>query len=183
MKSRALISCLLAGTAFLSALCPTQLRADDSKEFIVKAAFIYNFVKFVEWPDGRSISKVSNADICVLGGGPMMDTSSIFQKASTSKLTLSLVEEKSAQSAASHCHVVFIDSSEAGNVGAILAALKGQPVLTVSDIDGFADAGGMIDFVVADNKIKIVVNTKAASSAKLRIDAQLLEIALKVINK
>ena len=173
---------LLAGVAaFLTAAPFAAVHADDNKEYFVKAAFIYNFVKFVEWPDGMAINKTGKADICVLGSGAMMGTSSIFQKASTSKLALTLIEEKSAQSAAQHCHVLFIDASEAGNLGGILGVLKNHPVLTVSDIDGFTDSGGMIGFVVADNKIKIVVNLKAAAGANLRIDAQLLEIALKVI--
>jgi hypothetical protein len=90
-----------------------------------------------------------------------------------------LVNESSAASAASHCHVVFIASGS--DVGAAKTALQGKPVLTVSDSEGFAESGGMIGFVVADNKIKIEVNPKAASAAGLRVDAQLLEIALKVI--
>ena len=56
-------------------------------------------------------------------------------------------------------------------------------MLTVSDIDNFADSGGMIGFVTNDNKIKVEVNTKAVTSAGLRVDAQLLEIAVKVIDK
>ena len=173
---------LLAGLIAFCALWPSAaLRADDNKEYLVKAAFIYNFVKFVDWPDGRAIAKQSNINICVLGSSPMSEAGSIFQKASTPQLTLSLVDEASTASAAAHCHVVFIGSSEAGNLSERLAGLKSHPVLTVSDVDGFAESGGMIGFVVADNKIKVVVNTKAAASAGLRIDAQLLEIALKVI--
>ena len=64
-----------------------------------------------------------------------------------------------------------------------MAALRGQPVLTVSDIGNFAESGGMIGFVTDDNKVKVEVNAKAITSAGLRVDAQLLEIAVKVIDK
>ena len=82
-----------------------------------------------------------------------------------------------------HCHIVFISQSESGRIGDVLATLRGHPILTVSDIDNFAESGGMIGFVVNDNKVKVVVNTKSVVSAAMRVDAQLLEIALKVIDK
>jgi hypothetical protein len=174
-----LIACLLACIAGL----PGYARAEDNKEALVKAAFIYNFVKFVEWPGDKAISKQANIDICVLGDSSMSKTGEVFKAASTAKLSLSLKEEKNARSAAAHCHIVFVGSSEAGRLGDVLASFKGQPVLTVSDIDGFAEAGGMIGFATNDNKVKIVVNKKPVSAAGMRVDAQLLEIALQVIDR
>jgi hypothetical protein len=158
-------------------------RADDSKEYLVKAAFIYNFVKFVEWPDGKAISKQNSIDICIIGDSGLSQTSSVFKAASTAKLSLSLVEEKNPHNAPSHCHIAFIGGSEESRLDEILAALKSQPLLTVSDIDGFAEHGGMIGFTTEDNKVKLVINPKAASATGIRIDAQLLEIAAKVIDK
>ncbi len=157
--------------------------AQETKEYLVKAAFIYNFVKFVEWPDGKAIAKQSGIDICVMGESPLMGASSVFKAASTAKLALSLVQENDATMAANHCHVLFISDSEAGRLREVLTVLKGSPVLTVSDIDGFADKGGMIGFVLNEGKIKVVVNTKSVSQAGMRVDAQLLEIALKVIDR
>jgi hypothetical protein len=162
---------------------PGYVSASDNKESLVKAAFIYNFVKFVEWPGSKAIPQQSAIDICVLGDSPMNGTGSVFKAASTPKLALSLVKEDNVGNAAAHCHVVFVSQSESGKLSEILAGLKGSPVLTVSDIEGFAERGGMIGFVMSDNKVKVVVNTKAASSNGMRVDAQLLEIALKVIDK
>lgn len=162
---------------------PIAARAADNKEYLVKAAFIYNFVKFIEWPGAKAISQQSSIDICVLGDSPLSDTGSVFKAASTPKLALSLAKESSVKAAASHCHVVFVAQSESGRLGEILAGLKGKPVLTVSDIAGFAEQGGMIGFVMSDNKVKVIVNTKAAAANAMRVDAQLLEIALKVIDK
>jgi len=164
-------------------LTPLFVRADDNKEYLVKAAFIYNFVKFVEWPDGKAISTQSNINVCIVGNSPLRKTSDVFRAASTAKLKLSLAEEKSWKDAPQRCHILFISDSEEGKVNDILAGLQGQPVLTVSDIDDFAEKGGMIGFVTSDNKIKLVVNTKATAAAGLKVDAQLLEIALKVIDR
>ncbi len=157
--------------------------AQETKEYLVKAAFIYNFVKFVEWPDAKAIGQRNSIDICVMGESPLSAASSVFKAASTAKLALSLVQENDVKAAIDHCHVVFISASEAARLGGILAALKSSPVLTVSDIDDFAEKGGMIGFVMSDSKIKVVVNTKSATTAGLRVDAQLLEIALKVIDR
>ena len=160
---------------------PVRSLADENKEYLIKAAFIYNFVKFVEWPDGKAINQQSNIDICVLGSNSLESAGAVFKAASTPKLNLSLVQETSAKKVPSHCHIVFISQSEGDHFSEIMAALKNQPVLTISDMDNFAESGGMIGFIASDNKIKIQVNTKAITSAGLRVDAQLLEIAMKVI--
>jgi hypothetical protein len=157
--------------------------ADEEKESLVKAAFIYNFVKFIEWPGDRATSKLSNIDICTVGSSSINKASKVFQAASTEKLKLSLVPESNWRNADKHCHILFISASESSAVAEILGTLKTKPVLTVSDSDQFAEQGGMIGFVMSDNKIKIAVNTKSITSAGLRVDAQLLEIALKVIDK
>ena len=157
--------------------------ASDDKESLVKAAFIYNFVKFVEWPAPKKISTLSQIDICALGDSGINKAGKVFQAASTDKLKLNLVSEKDWKSAPDHCHIVFISGNEAAHASQIVAGLKSSPVLTVSDSDDFVEHGGMIGFVVSDNKIRIAVNTKAITSAGLRVDAQLLEIALKVIDK
>lgn len=162
---------------------PQPLRADEHKEYLVKAAFIYNFVKFVEWPGAKAIQQQSKIDICVLGDSDLAAAKEVFRAASTARQTLSIVQEPDAKNITKHCHIVFIGKSENAQIGEIMTLLKGSPVLTVSDIDGFAESGGMIGFVTSDNKVKVEVNTKAASAAGLRVDAQLLEIAVKVVDR
>ncbi|MBY0408439.1 MAG: YfiR family protein [Rickettsiales bacterium] len=162
---------------------PHYARAQETKEYLVKAAFIYNFVKFVEWPGGKAIAQRSNIDVCVMGDSPLSGAGSVFKAASTPKLSLSLVKENDTQAAIGHCHVLFISESEAVRMRDLLAALKGRPVLTVSDVEGFAEKGGMIGFVMSDGKIKVVVNTHSATQSGMRVDAQLLEIALRVIDR
>jgi hypothetical protein len=166
-----------------SLLTATSSRADDNKESLIKAAFVYNFVKFVQWPGALAIGGLTHIDICVLGNSSMSQTGAVFRQASTPKLSLNLTSESSAGAASGHCHIVFISSSEAARLDEILAQLKTKPVLTVSDISGFADRGGMIGFTTEDNKVKLEVNPKAAAAAGLHIDAQLLEIARHVVGQ
>lgn len=162
---------------------PQIVRAQETKEYLVKAAYIFNFVKFIEWPGDKAVSHVPSIDICVMGESPLMGAESVFKAASTAKLTLRLVKENDVQEAAAHCHVLFVSDSEAGRFKSIISSLKNSPVLTVSDIDGFADGGGMIGFVASDSKIKVEVNTKSVTRAQMRVDAQLLEIALRVVDR
>jgi len=173
-------ACCLMGILTLGAGSPY---AQDSEEFSVKAAYIYNFTKFVEWPGELATAHRSSIDICVVGDSDLIQTKMVFKQASTAKLNISLVEESNVKNISSHCHIAFISENQSGNLGEILAALKSQPVLTVSDMDRFAERGGMIGFTLVDNKVKLTVNPKAAAAAGLRIDAQLLEIALKVIDR
>lgn len=165
----------------LAMALPRPAVASDSKEYLVKAAFIYNFVKFVEWPGDMAVAKQSKLDICVLGKNVLSSAGSIFKKASTPSLKLNLQTESSAAAAAEHCHIVYISASEAGREKEILSQLKGKPVLVVGDVPEFIQNNGMIGFVLRDDKVKLTINRRAIEAAGLRVDAQLLEIALEVI--
>jgi hypothetical protein len=165
---------------FALAFSAQAVKAEDGKEYLVKAAFMYNFVKFVEWPGQMSVAANPNVNICVIGTNPFgAEAQQVFAKASSGTLKLNVVERKDGNYTG--CHVAFISRSEESRLASIIAQLKGQPVLTVSDIDHFATRGGVIGFITQDNKIKLVVNTASAGAAGLRVDAQLLEIALNVI--
>lgn len=175
---RLLAYCVLLG----SLLTPPFARAEDgSKEYLIKAAFIYNFVKFIDWPGAKMVAKNAKIDICMLGNDGLRAAQSVFKQASTPSLSLNLVQENAQSETLSRCHIVFIDKSEAGHYKEILANLNNQPVLTVSDIDHFAENGGMVGFVLQENKIKLAINPKAAAAAGLKVNAQLLEIAVSVV--
>ncbi len=161
---------------------PADAYAQD-KDYYVKAAFLYKFIKFVEWPGDKNIASQNAIDVCVIGETELIQAAPVFKGASTPTLSLALVEEKNPDRVAAHCHILFIGDVGAEAMADILRSVKGKPVLTVSDNEGFAERGGIIGFVMEENKVKLAVNTKSASEAGLRIDAQLLEIALKVIDR
>jgi hypothetical protein len=172
-----------AMSIFLTSTLVTPAFSDDGKEDFVKAAFIVNFIKFIEWPDGKSINKQAKIDVCVIGDSGIIKTAQIFSQASSSKLSMSLVSDQNIRNVSTHCHVLFISESEESRLPDILATIKGQPVLTISDGESFIDRGCMIGFANSDGKIKLEINRKATESAGIKIDSQLLEIALRVIDK
>lgn len=157
--------------------------AQDSSEYNVKAAYIYNFVKFVKWPAGMETESRSSIDICIVGDSDLLQAKSVFQQASGSKLSISLVQENSPANVATHCHIVFAGDIDSAKTKEVLAAVHGKPILTIGDSEEFVEYGGMIGFVMLDGKIKFVINPKPAMSSNLRIDARLLEIAIKVIGR
>lgn len=160
-----------------------QVEYAINKEYAVKAAIVYNLTKFVEWPGDWEVSNQSRVNICVIGNSELLNTGEIFRAASTPKLTLSLVKIDRANSTSQRCHIVFIGRGESGNTETILAQLKNSPVLTVSDTDNFVERGGMIGMLLVEGHVKLAVNLRSAQHMQLRVDAQLLELAHKVIDK
>ncbi|MFI5071568.1 MAG: YfiR family protein, partial [Terriglobales bacterium] len=165
---------IVAGIAFAQQSHPT-----DSQ---VKAAYLYNFGKFVTWP-GANAGNGASFEICVLGRDPfgvILDSTvaggNIEDKQVTAKKISSLQESD-------HCRIVFISSSEQTRLKPILAAAKAGGTLTVSDIPHFADKGGMIEFVPQENKIRFEVNLPATEEAGLILSSELLKVATRVIGK
>ena len=155
---------------------------DAAKEALVKAAFLYNFAKFVEWPGEMAVSKRSRAEVCGLGAGAFgAQAASVLKAASTDALSVSYADIATAAEAPGRCHILYIGPGEAGKLKEINQALKGAPVLTVSEIDGFAEKQGMVGFILTENKVKLAVNIPEINKNGLRANAQLLEIASKVV--
>lgn len=166
----------------LSNIVGFSASAEDGKEYLIKAAFIVNFTKFIDWPDDKAIAKQQKIDVCVLGENPLINLSQVFKQASSAKLAVSLVKENNLSNIVSHCHVVFIGASEEYKYKDVLDVLKNKPILTVGDSADFTERGGMMGLPMDNNKVKLVVNKKAIETAGMYVDSQLLEIASKVID-
>lgn len=165
--------------AAIVALLPLRLASGadpESLEYRVKAAFLLNFGKFVEWPNaGRAAGRPFS--FCVLGSdsfGHVLE-STIAGKTIGDRPTE--VRRLKTASEAKTCQVVFIAASERGRMQQILQALSDEPVLTVSEIPGFAERGGMINFVLKDNRVQFEINPERAVRARLRISSHLLRLA------
>ena len=181
---RRLFIALVSGFLLAAIAAPAQARANDADtEYLLKAAFIYHFIKFVEWPGDMAISRHPNVNICVLGDNPFgKGAYDLFKRASTSSMRINIVSRHSIDAAVDgSCHVLFIARSEESSLPEIIGSLKGRPVLAVSDISNFVLRGGGFGFITHENKIKLVINSDVANKSGLRIDAQLLEISSKVI--
>jgi hypothetical protein len=189
---RRIVYCLAVIITALWGVSPYAVAEDDAslsaKEYQIKAAYLYNFVKFVEWPGARSLSVTHTANICIMGDDPFGSAMDIFRQASSAQLALNVRRNVTFRDIPD-CNILFVSNSEADAVSAIIAHTKGYPVLTVSEIPGFADKGGIIEMVRVEkniglfskDKINLRINIKAADSEGLRIDAQLLEIAAEVM--
>lgn len=155
--------------------------AQESSESQVKAAFLFNFVKFVEWPS--EAFNDSGAPIIVGVLGEDSTTSAIDQtiNGKTANGRRLLIKRFPNFRSLSHCHILFISSSQRDNLRQILAAV-GPGVLTIGETERFAQVGGIINFTIVDNKVRFEINPTAAEKAGLRVSAKLLSLARVVRN-
>jgi len=150
-------------------------------EYQIKAAFLYNFAKFVEWPPNGFSDASAPLRICILGQDPFgQELRNIASDKSINGHKLQVDQVADLQMART-CHILFIASSEKAQLARILEGLRRTDVLTVGDIKGFIEQGGMINFVLEDNRVRFEVNLKAAEQAGLKVSAKLLNVARNVI--
>jgi hypothetical protein len=166
-----LFACLLAFCSFV--------HADRPSEYQVKAAYLYNFGKFVNWPADAGAS--SEFDVCVLGTdpfGPLLDATVSDSTINGKRVIAKRIAR--AQDAAD-CRVVFIAASESQRLSSDLAVLSRLHVLTVSDNPHFLERGGMIQFVLEGDRVRFAVNLSAAQEAGLTLSSELLKVATRVV--
>lgn len=174
-----------AGCALLwfvaASFCAVAAQSDQPTEYAVKAAFLFNFTKFVEWPESVFENSQSPIVIGIVGHDPFGDSLlNIISGQKVQGRAVLVVKYRHGEDLR-HCQVLFISASERLRAVEILSQLKEASVLTVSDIDGFAEAGGDMQFVMQENRVHFVVNLDAATQSKLRVSAKLLALA-RVIN-
>jgi hypothetical protein len=148
-------------------------------EYKVKAAFLYNFLKFVEWPAGAQ-QPPGPLRVCVVGEdpfGPFLPEALAGKTVQDRPVEIRHLENKSELPG---CHVAFTASSEARELSQLLASPGAESVLTVGETDAFARGGGMITFRMEQNRVRFEINREAAERAGLRISSQLLKLATQV---
>ena len=160
----------------------TMLQAADepSTEYRVKTAFLYNFARFSNWP----VTIENNFKLCIIGKNPFggLIDSLIGRTVHNSILVVEYYDIKVAEYNDSldfikQCHLAYIDKSFEPALGDTLQQLRDLPILTVSDIEGFPQQGGIIGFKLADNKVRFDINTEAAGYAGITISSKLLSLA------
>lgn len=151
-------------------------------EYEIKAAFLYNFAKFVDWPEEVFADSTKSIRIGVLGKDPFGE---ILDETIANKIVkgkpLSIKRFSDAESM-EYCHILFISSSEREDIRDIIAGLANMSILTVGDMDKFAEQGGIINLFNQDNKVRFNINLDAAERANLRISSRLLKLAEIVFN-
>jgi YfiR/HmsC-like len=155
--------------------------AQSAGEYQVKAAFLYNFAKFVEWPPSGFRSATAPLQICILGQDPFGQELRDLVSTKTVNGRKFEVDYVVDARLARACHILFIAASEKSRVKQILESVRGTVALTVSDTEGFAEQGGMIDFLLDNDRVLFEVNRAAAEQAGLKISSKLLGVAKAVI--
>jgi len=174
-----LLVMLLSSVSFVSA---DLAQAQTANEYEVKAAFLYNFPKFVEWPPEALGNNGSPLVVGIIGDDPFGSAiDRIINGKSIAGHQFTIRRLKWGQNLRD-CHILFVSSSEQKRLPQILESLKGASVLTVSEMDQFSQQGGIIGFVMEASKVRFEINTYAAEQAKLKISSRLLSLAKAVRN-
>lgn len=180
---RALSRVLLAAGILVSLGAPVHCAANaaggrgGASEYDLKAAFLFNFARFVEWPPESFASAATPITIGILGDDPFgtsLDAIVANEEIHARKL---LVRRFASLDDLGPCHILFISSSEAAHLDQIVARLGKRSTLTVGDTGSFTARSGMIEFETAHNRLRLRINLAAARAARLTISSQLLRQA------
>lgn len=177
MKNAKSIIVSLILILFIPGLSTVMAQNKASREYTIKAAFIYNFTQFVEWPSNSFESEDSPFIIGILGKDPFI--SAIDETVGGEKVAGHpiIVQRYTKVSDIKYCHILFVSNTEAKNIKEIIDGLENKSTLTVSDIPGFPVEGGMIGFIMENNKTRLQINPSVAKSAEINISSKLLRLA------
>lgn len=162
---------------FIGFICH-GLAQQQPSEYELKAAFLFNFAKFVEWPPDAFADANSPIVIGVLGKNVFGDSlKKIINDRKINNRGFQFVNVDSVRQA-TNCQILFINSSEKNDYARIIGSLHNASVLTVSEADGFLKAGGMINFMIEGKNIRFQISDEAAKKARLKISSKLLSLAV-----
>ena len=177
MRILRLIAVCMLCTSFALPGSAQTASSSASAEYLIKAGFTYNFAKLMQWPANAFPQTDSPIVIGILGTDPFggtLDTVLAGKKVNSRgfvvkhlKWGLDLKE----------CNILFVSSSEAGHLDEIFHIIKGLPILTIGQMPDFARRGGIINFILEDDKVRFEVNVEAAKQADINISSRLLTLA------
>jgi hypothetical protein len=168
---------ILAALLSLAGAPVNWAQAVPPGEYQLKAAFLFNFAKFIDWPPASFANPQSPFTICILGADPFgraMDDALQGKMIGDRPVAVERVRDLAE---ARHCQMVFISSLEKRQLREILDGLRGTSALVVGETDGFAAAGGVIQFALEENRVRFLINTDAAGRAGLKVSSKLLSLA------
>lgn len=175
--SSALLLTLLSGLIAFRAAAQTGTQ----HEYELKAGVLYHIIEYVQWPQSALSNKPPAIEIGLIGQIPFADALEVLSGKTIQGREL-IVKRVSDSQAAAQCQVLFIGASEKPRVPEIVAQLKDRPILTVGEIEGFAEQGGMVNLLAGPNRIVMEINREVANKARLSMSSQLLKLA-KVVSR
>lgn len=163
---------------FAALVCSTGLCAESAtqREYEIKAAYLYNFINYIDWPENAFPAPGGTITVGVVGQSPFAPALEVLNGKQIKGRTVALKQITDTKDL-DQCQIVFINSSEKARLPELLAKLKDLRVLTVSEIDGFAEQGGIINFISEHNKVRFEINPDAAHRLGLNISSELLKLA------
>ncbi|HEX4342996.1 MAG TPA: YfiR family protein [Verrucomicrobiae bacterium] len=168
---------LLALVAILLALTPLPASSQTtSKEYQLKAVFIFNFVQFVDWPSNTFADANAPFRIGILGDNPFGSALDETVSGETVHGRKIVIVRATRAESLSDCQIIFISRSERNHLNDIIATIDHHPVLTVSEMDDFAQRGGIINFYLDENKVRFEINPATARACNLVVSSQLLSV-------
>jgi hypothetical protein len=148
-----------------------------ASEYQVKAAFLYNFTKFVEWPPSAFQNESAPFLVCIVGDNPFgEDLRQVVHGQKVGGRELMLLG-KGTMADPTGCHLLFLGRSERERTAEVLAAVRDANVLTVGETEGFLEQGGVIRFTLQDGKVRFEISPEAAQRAGLKMSSKLLRLA------
>ncbi len=179
LRKQLLSRCLLAVACLglAGGWAAGQDKRASVSEYELKAAFIYNFTQFTDWPVDAFASAAAPLVIGIVGEDPFGKTLDDVVRGEIVRGRPLVVKRLRADEDLRSCHVLFLSRSEKERLAALCGQLKDSPVLTVSDVDGFAQQGGMVNLLLVNNTVKMEINQAAAEGAGLQISSKLLKLA------
>ena len=164
--------------------CSELVTAEENADFTdyqVKAGYLYNFTKFTDWPSNAFAAADSPIIIGIVGDDPFGKILDDLVKGEIVHGHPLVIKRLNSNDNLQSCHVLFICRNEKEQLPALLQKLKGSHVLTVGEDNRFLDKGGMINFVLVQEKVKLEVNAAVAEEAGLQISSKLLKLAVRVV--
>jgi hypothetical protein len=178
MKRLCLFSIILI--SFFASRPSHAQQSVNVSEYEVKAAFLYNFAKFVEWPSSAVQDTTLPFLIGILGRDPFGTILDQLIGPKSVKGKKMLIRRFNDAAGLTYCHLLFISNSERLNLPQILEKLRGATTLIVGEMEGFADSQGMVQFVIKDNRVRFMINVDASEEAGLKLSSKLLNLAVGV---
>ncbi len=152
--------------------------SSDSSEYLIKAGFTYNFAKLMQWPASAFPQPDSPIVIGILGADPFGGTlDEVLAGKKVNGRGFLVRHLKWGGNELKDCNILFVSTSEMGHVDEIFRLLKGLPILTIGEMPNFARRGGIINFILEDDKVRFEVNVEAAKQADINISSRLLTLA------
>jgi hypothetical protein len=149
----------------------------DQAEYDIKAAFLFNFARFTEWPDQAFAGPTAPLVLGIYGVDPF--NRSTLDEISSRSISGRRVEVRKMDDPKTlgDCHIIFVNGIDDKNLATLMSSIKNKPVLTVGESEKFGPSGGMIRFYIEDTKVRFEVHLPQVQRANLKISAKLLSLA------